>query len=556
MKNKNVRGIIALAVVTALSFGVIMGSKALAKDMGTGASNTAEEQVKEEIDTKGAEGIEKAVKTENGYMVTAKVKGYGGDIVMNVSFDAEKKKVTKVEVTEQKETEGLGAKVADAEFLSQFEGVEAPVFLPGMSLEKEEKVSDEELLKELKDGTYEAKADAPDNNGFTDVVTVTVKDGKIAEVNWEAVGADGSTKSVLSENGEYVMTEDGLTWKEQAEALAKAVVENQSLSFLNLDEQGKTDAVSGVSISIGGFTALAEKCLKEAAGITQTLELKDGTYEAKAEAADNNGFIDQVTMTVADGKIAEVNWEAVGADGSTKSVLSENGEYVMTEDGLTWKEQAEALAKAVVENQSLSFLNLDEQGKTDAVSGVSISIGGFTALAEKCLKEAAGITQTLELKDGTYEAKAEAADNNGFIDQVTMTVADGKITEVNWEAVGEDGSKKSVLSENGEYVMTEDGLTWKEQAEALASALIENQSLDFLQVNEQGKTDAVSGVSISVGGFISLAEKCMNEAAGVEEKEEVPANGTQVDAVSGATISSTAVVTGINTAFEFLQAVK
>ena len=432
MKNKNVRGIIALAVVTALSFGVIMGSKALAKDMGTGASNTAEEQVKEEIDTKGAEGIEKAVKTENGYMVTAKVKGYGGDIVMNVSFDAEKKKVTKVEVTEQKETEGLGAKVADAEFLSQFEGVEAPVFLPGMSLEKEEKVSDEELLKELKDGTYEAKADAPDNNGFTDVVTVTVKDGKIAEVNWEAVGADGSTKSVLSENGEYVMTEDGLTWKEQAEALAKAVVENQSLSFLNLDEQGKTDAVSGVSISIGGFTALAEKCLKEAAGITQTLELKDGTYEAKAEAPDNNGFTDQVTMTV----------------------------------------------------------------------------------------------------------------------------KDGKITEVNWEAIGEDGSKKSVLSENGEYVMTEDGLTWKEQAEALANALIENQSLDFLQVNEQGKTDAVSGVSISVGGFISLAEKCMNEAAGVEEKEEVPANGTQVDAVSGATISSTAVVTGINTAFEFLQTVK
>ena len=272
MKNKNVRGIIALAVVTALSFGVIMGSKALAKDMGAGASNTAEEQVKEEIDTKGAEGIEKAVKTENGYMVTAKVKGYGGDIVMNVSFDAEKKKVTKVEVTEQKETEGLGAKVADAEFLSQFEGVEAPVFLPGMSLEKEEKVSDEELLKELKDGTYEAKADAPDNNGFTDVVTMTVADGKITEVNWEAVGEDGSKKSVLSENGEYVMTEDGLTWKEQAEALANALIENQSLDFLQVNEQGKTDAVSGVSISVGGFISLAEKCMNEAAGVEETEE--------------------------------------------------------------------------------------------------------------------------------------------------------------------------------------------------------------------------------------------------------------------------------------------
>ena len=81
----------------------------------------------------------------------------------------------------------------------------------------------------------------------------------------------------------------------------------------------------------------------------------------------------------------------------------------MVLDGLTWKEQAEALASALIENQSLDFLQVNEQGKTDAVSGVSISIGGFTALAEKCLKEAAGITQTLELKDGTYEAKAEAA---------------------------------------------------------------------------------------------------------------------------------------------------
>ena len=273
MKNKNVRGIIALAVVTALSFGVIIGSNALAKDMGTGASNTVEEQVKEEIDTKGAEGIEKAVKTENGYMVTAKVKGYGGDIVMNVSFDVEKKKVTKVEITEQKETEGLGAKVADAEFLSQFEGVEAPVFLPGMSLEKEEKVSDEELVKELKDGTYEAKAEAADNNGFIDQVTMTVADGKITEVNWEAVGEDGSKKSVLSENGEYVMTEDGLTWKEQAEALANALIENQSLDFLQVNEQGKTDAVSGVSISVGGFISLAEKCMNEAAGIEKTEEV-------------------------------------------------------------------------------------------------------------------------------------------------------------------------------------------------------------------------------------------------------------------------------------------
>ena len=143
-----------------------------------------------------------------------------------------------------------------------------------------------------------------------------------------------------------------------------------------------------------------------------------------------------------------------------------------------------------------------------------------------------------------------------------MTVKDGKITAVNWDAIGEDGTKKSVMSENGEYVMTEDGPTWKEQAEALAQTLVENQTLDVFTMDEQGKTDAVSGVSISIGGFVSLAQDCLNQAAGVETPEETPAeteapeDGTVVDGVSGATISSTAAVNAVNMAFDFLNAAK
>ncbi len=444
MKNKNVRGILALAVVTALSFGVILGSKALAVETENGG-DAAVETVKEELDVSGAENIEEASVTENGYQVSVKAKGYGGDILMKVSFGEDKKTVTKAEVLEQTETEGLGARIAEPEFLSQFDGVEAPVYLPGMEVTSSEE---------------EAETEAP-----------------------------------------------------------------------------KEDALEGAV-----FT--------------------DGDYIAKSEGADDNGFVEQVTMTVKDGKITAVNWDAITEDGTKKSVMSENGEYVMTEDGPTWKEQAEALANALIENQNLTFLTTDEQGKTDAVSGVSISVGSFISLAEQCMKEAAGVTEELPpLADGEYIAKSEAADDNGFVEQVTMTVKDGKITAVNWDAITEDGTKKSVMSENGEYVMTEDGPTWKEQAEALANALIENQNLTFLTTDEQGKTDAVSGVSISVGSFISLAEQCLNEAAGVEvteapeEETQAPAEGTLVDAVSGATISSTAAVTAINDAYAFLQTV-
>ena len=203
MKNKNVRGILALVLVTALSFGVIAGSKALSKNDNVDTAQVAE-TVLEELDVSGAENIEKAVKTENGYVVTVKKKGYGGDIVMNVSFDADGKKVTKVEVTEQNETPNVGSRITEPEFLTQFEGVEAPVYLPGMSLAGEEEESAADALEgaELQDGTYEAKADSADSSGFTDQMTMTVKDGKITELVWEAIAEDGKKKSVMSEEGE------------------------------------------------------------------------------------------------------------------------------------------------------------------------------------------------------------------------------------------------------------------------------------------------------------------------------------------------------------------
>ena len=428
MKNKEVKGILALVVVTALSFGVIAGSRALAQDM-TGSTETDKTAVVEDYDVSGAENIDSAAKTEDGYLVTVREKGYGGDIVLNVAFDDTASTITKVEVVEQSETEGLGAKIAEAEFLSQFEGASAPVYLPGMNAEDDEASADSQEEStaadnadlesldnaELTDGTYTASTDSYDDSGFMDEVSLTVKDGKISEVTWDAVTEDGSKKSVMSENGEYVMTEDGLTWKEQAEALADALVENQSLSFFTTDEAGKTDSVSGVSISIGGFVSLAQECLEEAAGIETSknpldgAELADGTYTASTNSYDDSGFMDEVSLTVKDGKITEVAWDAVTEDGSKKSVMSENGEYVMTEDGPTWKEQAEALADALVENQSLGFFNTDEAGKTDSVSGVSISIGGFINLAEQCLAEAAGV----ELPETEEAAPAEDAAETG-----------------------------------------------------------------------------------------------------------------------------------------------
>ena len=426
MMNKDVKGILALVVVTALSFGVIFGTGKLTKNSGeSAAENTG--TVQAELDVSGAENIERAVQMDDGsYVVSVKAAGYGGDIHMDVTFDESGKVINSLAVTEQSETENLGAKITEEEFLSQFSGIEAPVYLPGMTLEAGDAGEEQEDSQEpqadpldgevFADGTYEAKADAPDDNGFTEQVTMTVENGKITLMNWDSISEDGTKKSDLAKNGEYVMTEDGLNWAEQSQALTDAVIENQSLGFLTMDEQTKTDAVAGVSISVGSFEQLARQCMEEAAGISPALTLTDGTYEAQADEADDNGFTEQVTMTVANGKITEMNWDSISEDGTKKSDLAKNGEYVMTEDGLNWAEQSQALTDAVIDHQSLDFLTMDEQTKTDAVAGVSISVGSFADLAQQCIRQAGGetaVANTEESADGQADASAENIQNPG-----------------------------------------------------------------------------------------------------------------------------------------------
>ena len=57
MKNKELRGILALIVVTALSFGVIAGARVLSQDMAGGSAQSGETAAAEEFDVSGAEGI-------------------------------------------------------------------------------------------------------------------------------------------------------------------------------------------------------------------------------------------------------------------------------------------------------------------------------------------------------------------------------------------------------------------------------------------------------------------------------------------------------------------
>jgi len=119
----------------------------------------------------------------------------------------------------------------------------------------------------LKDGEYKAEAPEFDDKGYKATATVTVKDGKIADVKFDAVTEDGKSKKELSKSGEYGMKEKGgaiAEWHEQIEKLEKAIVEKGGVEDIKVKDDGKTDTVSGVTITVGEYVELFEKAIEKA----------------------------------------------------------------------------------------------------------------------------------------------------------------------------------------------------------------------------------------------------------------------------------------------------
>ena len=114
--------------------------------------------------------------------------------------------------------------------------------------------------------TGEKTVETPYGEGNDKVVTtVTFKDGKPEDVEIDVKLEDGSTKREAVEAGTYVMANESATWTEQIESLQKFIIENNfDLSKIILsDEEGHTDAVSGVTIKVNEYVSGVEEALKQ-----------------------------------------------------------------------------------------------------------------------------------------------------------------------------------------------------------------------------------------------------------------------------------------------------
>lgn len=138
------------------------------------------------------------------------------------------------------------------------------------------------------------------------------------------------------------------------------------------------------------------------------------------------------------------------------------------------------------------------------------------------------------LADGVFRAEADSPDQAGYKDFVEIEVIQGRIERVVWDATQADGgTNRAAASVNGEYKLSDNTIIWAAQAYAMQNKLIEVQDPAKIAIKASGTTDVVQGVSISVNAFLTLANKCIENARNTKTSD--PVNGpatTPTDAMT------------------------
>ena len=297
------QALISLLIIAAVSLGVLWGGDRLTRTLLEEQESSQVGEIFGEwlpakrfdpLSTDGWEQVNAAYRALDedgnvlGYAVTVTVAGYVGDIEVHTALAADGGKVMGIRIGSHRETAGYGARIASTVFTDQFTGADVPLSLTGAATG-------------WQDGTYRAEAAEADSGGFRDVVELTIQKGAVSSVNWDAVTGDGTSKKELSRSGQYVMSETGLAWHEQAQIMEQALLQTQSADALIYNtDTGTTDAYSGATIRVEPFIKLARQALQQAAGDNGTGTAVDGLSGATASSKAVVAAVNQAATFVAE----------------------------------------------------------------------------------------------------------------------------------------------------------------------------------------------------------------------------------------------------------------
>jgi sex pheromone cAD1 len=232
---------------------------------------------------------------------------------------------------------------------------------------------------ELQDGTYTLEEEA-EKNGYKATFSITVKDGKITESNYDNVNAEGKSKTEDEEYQKAMSEKTGTGPAEFIPALNEQFLEKQSA--------GDMEAVTGATHSADSFMNYAQQLIQAAqAGDTTPIKiangaeaLTDGEYSLEEKNIGATGWKTVFKMTVKDGKIAESNYNYVNKDGQLKTDNEEYQKMMSEKTGVGPQDFVPALNKAFVEQQGAADI--------EVITGATHSWHGFKIYASQLVNAA------------------------------------------------------------------------------------------------------------------------------------------------------------------------
>lgn len=121
-----------------------------------------------------------------------------------------------------------------------------------------------------KEGTYYGSV-VDDYGGAKNVAYAVIyvdKDGLIKSVFLDTVypkdGVNTTKKTLGNDYGMKVRSEAGKEWYEQVNLIEAKVVENQDISFIKLNDEGKTDSIAGVTMKVEALYKALNNALEQA----------------------------------------------------------------------------------------------------------------------------------------------------------------------------------------------------------------------------------------------------------------------------------------------------
>ena len=129
-----------------------------------------------------------------------------------------------------------------------------------------------------------------------------------------------------------------------------------------------------------------------------------------------------------------------------------------------------------------------------------LSLVLVVVLALSVLTVGCGKKSDVAYKDGTYRSESQV-DDRGWKSTIEIEVEEGKIVNVDYEEVNEEGLKKSEDEEYAETMKSTSGVSPAEAYEQLEEALVKSQNPEDV--------DAVSGATTSSETFKELAKEAL-----------------------------------------------